>query len=704
MEIDGRLEDPAWQKAAVAKDFWMAFPIDGEKAPLQTEVRATYDDDFLYISAVCHGTNDYIIQTLKRDIDFWEGDVFAVVIDPVNQRSNGFNFGVNPYNVQMEATIAGQIGNRANLTGSGPPTGINPSWDNKWFSAVSNHEDRWIVEMAIPFKTLRYDASKSTWGINFIRGDIRSNSYHTWAPVPVQWLTVDLGYTGALVWDSPPKAQKRNVSVIPYLTTAYDQDFVEETEANFSPDIGVDAKLAVTSSLNLDLTINPDFSQVEVDQQVTNLTTFSINFPERRLFFLENSDIFSGFGIPPSRPFFSRRIGLNQGQTIPILYGARLSGNLDKNLRMGLMNMHTRSTDDFKAQNYTAAALERRIFARSTIKALFLNRQGFEGAETIEGNYGRNAGLEFDYSTADGKWGGFLQYHRSFKPDLSSKQTFFNIGFRHNSRNIGVFMDHNRSGENFFADMGFTPFLSNIDAIRDTIIRQSVSASFNRFTYTHYPDNERINSLQFQVADTYKLDENWNFRENSFLLTFRANYANKSTLIFEATQNNIRLLFPFTFTGDIPLPAQWYDFRNVSVEYQSNNRNAFNFQAGLLYGGFYNGTRLEARLQLNYRRQPWGNFGVSIRQNDLDFPAPYGNTRLWLVGPRIEINFSNNLFWTTFIQYNTQVDNLNINSRLQWRFQPMSDFFLVYTDNYAVDVWGKKDRALVLKASYWLNL
>jgi len=703
IEIDGKLRDATWKNAEVAKDFWLSFPVDGEKAPLETEVRMAYDDDFLYLSAVCYGDDDYIIQTLKRDVNFWEGDVFAIVVDPVNQRSNGFNFGVNPYNVQMESTIAGQIGSRANPNGA--LTGINSSWDNKWFSAVTNYPDRWIVEMAIPFKTLRYDASKKTWGINFIRGDIKTNAFHTWAPVPVQWFTIDLGFTGALVWDTPPKAQKRNISVIPYVTGSYDKDFEVGSDANFSADVGVDAKIAITSALNLDLTVNPDFSQVEVDQQVTNLTTFNIQFPERRLFFLENSDLFSGFGIPPSRPFFSRRIGLDQqGQAIPILYGARLSGNLDKNLRMGLMNMHTLATDDFDAQNYTAAALERRVFARSSVKAIFLNRQSFTEAQAIEGDYGRNAGIEFDYSTADGKWGGFVQYHQSFKPEVQGKNAFFNIGFRHNSRNWSIFMDHNRSGENFFADMGFTPFLNNFDALRNEVFRESVSASFNRLSYTHFPKNDKFNSIQFQLADTYKLDEDWKFRENSVIATVKMNYANRSTLVFEANHNNIRLLYPFTFTRDTPLPAQWYDFQNISVEYQSNNRKTFNFTAGLLYGGFYNGTRLETSLELNYRRQPWGNFGVAILRNDLDFPEPYGSTRLWLVGPRIEINFSNNLFWTTFIQYNTQADNLNVNSRLQWRFQPMSDLFLVYTDNYAVELWGKKNRAFVLKASYWLNL
>ena len=157
--------------------------------------------------------------------------------------------------------------------------------------------------MAIPFKTLRFKPDKTVWGVNFIRGEPQTNSYHTWSPVPVQFRGVDLGYTGTIRWDAPPPNVKSNISLIPYALGSVVKDFEDESPSDVSFQSGIDAKVAITPSLNLDVTLNPDFSQVEVDAQVTNLTTFSIRFPERRLFFLENSDIFSEFGIPPMRPF-----------------------------------------------------------------------------------------------------------------------------------------------------------------------------------------------------------------------------------------------------------------------------------------------------------------------------------------------------------------------------------------------------------------
>jgi len=281
-------------------------------------------------------------------------------------------------------------------------------------------DDRWTVEMAIPFKTLRYETGRSIWGINFLRNDKKNNRQDAWAQVPRQFWFIDLGYTGQLQWDASPKKANGNISLIPYVNTNLFKDFEENTPTDYNLDVGVDAKIALTSSLNLDLTVNPDFSQVEVDQQVTNLTRFSIFLPERRTFFLENSDIFSNFGIPIAKPFFSRRIGLDaDGQSVPIAYGARVSGNVASGTRIGLMNVQTRSSEEQLAQNYSAAVVNQRIFGRSLIKGLFINRQSFEDGELSKNDYNRNASLEFNYQNTDGTWQGWAGYHHSFKKEVT---------------------------------------------------------------------------------------------------------------------------------------------------------------------------------------------------------------------------------------------------------------------------------------------
>jgi hypothetical protein len=303
IQLDGELNEADWQDAQVATDFFQNFPQDTAFAALQTEVRMTFDGDFLYVGALIRQKRaDYIITSLKRDFDRGATDVFTVNIDPFSDKINGFHFAVSPYNVQRE----GIIDNGEN---------INTDWDNKWYSKVRNYDDHWTVEMAIPFKTLRYKATdgRNVWRVGFARNSVKQNELSSWVPVPRQFSPNNLAFAGQLVWEERPPAPGLNVSIIPYLAAGTAQDFEFKLPAEGRFNAGADVKIAVTPSLNLDLTFNPDFSQVEVDRQLTNLSRFELFFPERRQFFLENEDLFSRFGFPNSRPFFSRRIGLARG-------------------------------------------------------------------------------------------------------------------------------------------------------------------------------------------------------------------------------------------------------------------------------------------------------------------------------------------------------------------------------------------------------
>lgn len=715
--VDGILEEPDWQSAEKAQDFWICYPVDNKRAApeIQTEVRLTYDDNFIYVGAICYGPNDYIIPTMKRDSrDFWLGDAFAVLFDPVNESTNGFNFATNPAGVQVEMLVSGRTGTRSSsISGSRSSRGINTAWDNKWFVEVQTAEDHWTIEIAIPFKTLRFDPEKTTWGINFTRGEPRSNSWHAWSPVPVQFMTLDLGYTGTLVWDAAPQKVKSNISVIPYVLGAASSDFEAGTPPDKDLRIGGDAKIAITSSLNLDLTLNPDFSQVDVDEQVTNLTTVNVRFPERRLFFLENSDLFSDFGIPPMRPFFSRRIGLDEdGNTIPILFGARLSGNLNENLRVGMMNMQTKETEDFLRQNYTSLALHHQVLKRSVIRGYLHNRQAMNGGEFLQDDFNRTAGLEFNYSSQNGKWYGFSGYGFSLSDGVKGDNYFYNFSAGFDGRKLSAYINLDGIGNNYYADMGWIPlsdqnyvFQGESGEWRDTTIHLGFQHQFGRIEYTFFPkDQKNVISHSIALRNTSDLNNQLEVLQNKVEVRYNLSFANTSVFYLQFVHEDQHPLLFVDFTDATPLPPGHYTYDYFNAQFLSDTRSLFNWLAGIQYGGFYNGTRLETSLNLQYRIQPWGNFGLNFVYNKLEFPDPYGKEDLLLIGPKLEFNFSRNLFWTTFLQYNTQKDNFNVNSRLQWRFMPMSDVFIVYTDNYAIEVWGKKNRALVVKVNYWLNL
>ncbi len=701
ISIDGDLSEAIWRTLTPANDFWICYPVDDQKVDekYQTEVRMTYDDQFIYLGITCYSDPDYIIQTLKRDDGLPQSDGVAVVIDPVNEQTNGFVFGVTAAGAQTEMLITGQTGRRD----QNGPSGVSGAWDNKWFSEVKNYEDQWTVEMAIPFKSLRFKTDIKTWGINFFRFHPKTNSVHSWTQVPLEFWELDLGYTGNMHWEKPPKRVKSNISVIPYALGGTTKDFQDETagtQNNF--EAGVDAKVALTSSLNFDLTINPDFSQVDVDEQVTNLSLFDIRFPERRLFFLENSDVFEDFGIPPMRPFFSRKIGLDdEGNTIPILYGARLSGNVNNDLRIGLMNLQTKKTDEYLSQNYTAFAFHQKVFSRSIIKGYFHNRNAFDAPVK---DYNRNTGLEFQYRSSDGRTRIFGGGGNSFTSGIKGKSYFYNLGAGYDNKNISVYTNIAGVGSNYVADMGFLRGQEYYDAERDTSIRIGYNHWFSRFSYTFYPKTKAIISHVLGARYILDLDSAGTNLNNDGSINYALNFTNTSQLNASYNHTTVNLLYPFSFINEAILPAGYYTNDIVELGYDSDQRKRFIFGFGFLYGNFFSGKRTRYFASLKYRAQPWGNFSVNVEQNNLKFPEPYGQDIFLLISPKIEINFSRSLFWTTFLQYNTQKDNFNINSRLQWRFLPMSDVYLVYTDNYAVEYWGPKNRGLVLKVNYWLNL
>jgi len=462
----------------------------------------------------------------------------------------------------------------------------------------------------------------------------------------------------------------------------------------------------VTSNLNLDLTLNPDFSQVDVDEQVTNLTTVNLRFPERRLFFLENADLFSEFGIPPMRPFFSRRIGLDEdGNAIPILYGARLSGNLNSNLRIGLSNLQTGQKGDFEAQNYTSFAFNQRLFGRTSVKGYFHNRQAYIDQEFSGTNYNRSLGAEIEYRSIDGKWrlngGGGM----TLSDGVSDKNYTYHGIVSYADRNISFYTNLMAVGDNYIPDMGFMSVIFHYDAVEDEVHRIGYGHNFTNVSYTIYPESGPILSHRFAVRNVFDYTER--AREifiSAFTPSYSISFKNTSSIQVEIENRNNRLFYPFAFTDGEALPVGKYNSRFVGVEYQSDQRSRLSYQIGFETGTFYGGRRIQYSAELNYRQQPWGNFGLRFAQNDLEFADPFGSNSLTLIGPKLEFNFSRNLFWTSFLQYNTQRDNFNINSRLQWQFKPLSNIFLVYSENYAIEQWGPKNRAVVLKANYWLNI
>lgn len=695
--LDGEFNEPVWKEAEAAGAFHKKYPTDVGTPKKKTIVQVCYDSKFIYFAITAWDSGKALIQSLKRDMGHDGNDGVGITLDPGNEKTNGFFFTINALNAQSDDQL--KIGDEM-------PTW---SWDSKWFSETKIFPDRWTAEIAIPFKSIRYSAEKLTWGVNFVRSDPKSNEFSTWTPVPVNFKSMNLGFTGALIWKEPPPQTGSNWVFLPYLTggLSTDRENGVGTKATFNG--GFDGKLALTSSLNMDVSVNPDFSQVEVDQQVTNLTRFNIFLPERRTFFLENADLFADYGIPPIRPFYSRKIGLDQdGNRIPIIMGARVTGNISNSTRIGFMDMQTGALNGYRPENYMATSISHRVLKRSVIKAYFLNRENFISSAEKAANplnaYGRNAGTEFNYINSTGKWNVWAAYHHSFKQNITKDNQYMNAGFQFTNRHWRIVTDMGTMGTNYYTDMGFVARIENYDALKDTVVRMGFKQLYNELSYRLFPEKGKVVQHVMKLTTFVVLNPDYTHNETNLEANYNVTFKNTSGIQVMATHNRVNMLYPTLFTSGTPLPVGVYDFQQLSVSYQTDFRKPVNVLVKLAGGEFYNGNYQSIRTVLSIRHQPHINIALQAEYNKIQLPNPYGSTELILIAPRVEWNFNTRLFWTTFIQYNTQRNNFNINSRLQYRFRPMSDLYVVFTDNYFVTpVMTNKNRALVFKLSYWIN-
>jgi hypothetical protein len=687
IRIDGEADEPAWQEAAVATDFFMVLPMDTSAAKVRTEVRMRYDSKHLYLLAVCYHAvpGPYYVESLRRDFNFGKNDNFLLFMDPFDDQTNGFSFGANAAGAQWDGLM--YEGGKVDL-----------SWDNKWTSVVKNYEDRWVFEAAIPFKTIRYKKGITRWGINFSRLDLKTTEKSSWAPVPRQFPTASLAYTGVLVWDQPPPSPGLNLSVIPYVLGGVSRNYESGTPNDYRRDAGVDAKIAVTSALNLDLTVNPDFSQVDVDRQVTNLDRFELFFPERRQFFLENGDLFANFGYASIRPFFSRRIGLGA----PIRFGARLSGKINRNWRLGLMDMQTGpvSEQGLPAQNFGVLALQRRVFARSNVGLLLVNKESLqynpviEPGKAIHSRYNRNAGLEYNLASSNNLWTGKAMVLKSFSPGVRGHDFVFAGNLQYASRTLTVGWQHEYVGRNYNPEVGYVP--------RRGYIKLNPQAG-----YLFFPKGTSVLSHGPTLNSTYFFNASFRQTDYETYLAYTFTFRSRSAFTAWIARDYVQLLQGFDPTNsgrDTLATGTRHRWNAWGTDLVSKPQRLFTYALSTRYGGYYaDGSRLNVTGEMGYRFQPYVSLAVSSSYNYIRLPEPWARTTFWLVGPRLDVTMTNKLFLTAFVQYNQQRQNVNLNTRLQWRYQPASDLFVVYTDNYLPAPFAVRNRALVIKLTYWWN-
>ena len=684
LALDGSLREAVYDEIRPAGGFFQQFPIEGAPATERTEVWVFYDDDNVYVGVRCWDSapeDQWIADEMQRDsFQLIQNDRIVVAFDTFYDRRNAMAFMVNPIGGFFDFEISDE---------SNPNIDWNPVWDVR----TGRFEGGWSVEMEIPFKSLRFQQGRSQlWGIQFERQVRRKNEVSHLTPVPI---AVGPGImrlsAAATLVGLEVASENRRLEVKPYAigSSATDLTASPPFTNRGAGDAGVDAKWGVTQNLTADFTYNTDFAQVEVDEQQVNLTRFSLFFPEKREFFLEARGIFdfgagpnvlgTGFGAnnggrlqgPPGTRagneapllFFSRRIGLQEGRSVPIVGGGRLTGKVG-NFSVGALNMQTDDAPDANAlaTNFTVVRVKQDILRRSRIGALFTRRSVSLDRNGENDAYGADASFAFhDNVTFNGYYARTRTYGRV------GDDTSYQGAFTYDADLFGLQVDHLLVGKNFNPEIGF---------LRRLDFRRS-------FVAAHYRPRPRgIEAIrQFTFGGSLDYIENGarDLETRGARAKFVTELENSDRITADLLRSYELLVEPFQIATDVAIPVGGYDFEDVYLSYYMGQQRRVSgtafVQRGTFFGGDINafGYR-QGRIGLT----PKMSIEPTVQINRIALPQ--GAFTATVATTRATYTFTPRMFLSALVQYNSAVDQMGTNVRLRWEYSPGSELFVVYND------------------------
>ncbi len=692
VKIDGTLDDEVWQRAGAVGGFVQSEPHEGQPATEPTEVRVAYDAGYLYIAAYCHGSapSDVTVNNIRKDFGPEDQDTFEVILDTFADRRNGYLFMTNPEGAKSDQQIAGEGRER------------NASWDAVWFVRTARTADGWTVEMAIPFRSLRFAAGTvSAWGINFSRRIRRKNEIDFWAPVPRAYELTRLSLAGDLT-GLPPLDPGRDLRVKPFVLGSA----VRSTGGGAfdrTGDVGLDVKYGLTSATTLDVAVRPDFAQAEADEQQVNLTQFSQFYPEKRDFFLENSGIFyvgdaarnqrvhlSATPDTDLLMFFSRRIGLTaDGAAIPILAGGRVTGQAG-GVAIGALTVQTRESGATPANNYSVIRVRKNIFANSDVGAIVMNRQATARASDFNRVYGVDAYVRL-LRRLD--WSAY--FVKTSTPGVHDRQTAARTSLNWESNFFHAKGGFMTIGDGFQNDMGYYRRVGAQKWFFDTGVRPRVA----------WWQQHGVRELHPHVLWNYYTDQHGQVTGKNFHngFTFFFNDGGYSQISFNERYELIDRPLRLSPRAE-PLPTGSYTWHEYQYQVQTDQSRLLSGSVTLTHGGLWGGTQrsVAAGMEVRPGYRFWMTLDLRRTASSYEVRRRGFVTELWTA--RLNYSFNSNMFVDSLLQYNEDVDQLNANVRFNFIHRPLSDLFVVLNEQrFMTADGGAPGRGIILKFTRMLT-
>lgn len=650
--IDGILDDAVWQRTVAIDDFHQTAPADGAAPTEQTIVRVTYDDEYLYIAANLRDSEPRAIQA-KQMIQgkfFYSDDRFWVTLDSFNNKRNDYFFQVNANGVRRDALRE----NNARFI---------DEWATIWLAESRVHEDGWATEIAIPFKSISFRPESDTWGINFGRGIVRKQEFDMWSSHERQ----DWPAYGGEVTGITEIEQGLGLDVVPSINMSQQRDLVAGSDHNgFEPSL--DVRYRITPSLSATLTLNTDFSTAEIDEQQVALDRFSLFFPEKRDFFLQDAGIFEFGNIDTNgRPFFSRRIGLSEdGQAVGIDGGIKLTGRIG-DFNVGTLAIRQEASGDVSARDLFVARGSYNVLDESAVGFIMTHGDPTSNASNSV------IGVDFLYRDSTGPFGeimtGRFWAQQSDSSDLDGDDRAFGMHLEIPSDKLSAYVGGQYIEENFNPALGFV----NREGIRraevGTRYRYRPKQGFWRAV------NAQFDAYQVTDMDGSLLSEQIRFRPSL--------YSNRDDFLFIDLESKKEVVLEdFDLFDRLLVPAGEYRFNRVRAEIATGMQRPLRVVLSLQDGGFFGGDRLEKFVEVQWRQSAHLFLGLAFTENVVDLPS--GSFTSHLASLRSDIAFNSRWSWSNLVQYDNTADVAAFNSRL--RYIPEAGREMVLVLNHGADV------------------
>ena len=670
--IDGLLDDAVWADAAFVDDFHQTAPTDGAIPSESTVVRVTYDDEFLYIAAELRDSDPSGIRATQmiQGKMFFSDDRFWVMLDSFNSKRNDYFFQVNANGMRRDAL-------RENNSQ------FIDEWAAIWYAESTIDEDGWSTEIAIPFKSVSFDADSDTWGINFGRGIIRKNEFAMWSSQDRQDWPAYSGEVSGL----EGMEQGLGLDVVPSVSLGGSRDLVLGTsDSSFEPSL--DARYRITPSLSAILTINTDFSTAEIDDQQVSLDRFSLFFPEKRDFFLQDAGIFEFGNIDTNgRPFFSRRIGLSaDGEPIGIDGGVKLTGRI-KDFNIGALAIRQEANGDVTAKDLMVARASMNVLDESAVGFIMTN------GDPTSNETNSLVGVDFLYRNSDGPFGqivtGNFWAQQSDSSNLDGDDQAIGARLEMPNDRVSAYLGAEEIQQNFNPALGF-------------VNRAGIHRYLGGFRYRTRPKDGMWRAINHRIDFAQVTDMNDSVLSQKTRIRPVGLYSHSGDFWFVDFERNTEVVTEtFDLFDRLNVPVGRYEFDRVRAEVSTGMQRPVNVVLSVQDGGFFGGDRLEKFVEFQWRHSAYFSMAAVFEENDVDLPS--GSFTSHVASLRADIAFNSRWSWSNLVQYNNTDNALGVNSRLRFIPEAGREMILVFNHGASVDLNNELHSTrndLNLKVSY----